>query len=183
MASPVPFKRMDESTQEQWMHILTETVAHQENVPREIMRMLKSLERIYGGFGVSQLHHALQTATLAKRANASDEIVLAALCHDLGKAISIAGHGPISAAILQPYVSADTYHIVRTHQDFQGRHYYGHFDMPTDLREQYRNEPWFAAAQQFTDEWDQIAFDPAYDVLPLEEFEPLVKQFFGKFVI
>jgi len=183
MASPAPFKRMDQSTQEQWMHILHETQAHQEHVPRGILRMLESLDLIYTGFGVSQLHHALQTATMAKRANASDEMVLASLMHDVGKAISIAGHGQISAAILQPYVSEDTYHIIRTHQDFQGRHYYGYFDMPTDLREQYKNEPWFDAAQQFTDEWDQVAFDPAYDVLPLEEFEPLVKQFFGTFVI
>ena len=183
MASPAPFKRMDESTREQWMHILSETQAHQEHVPRAILRMLRGLDLVYAGFGVSQLHHALQTATLARRANASDEIVLAALCHDLGKAISIAGHGQISAAILQPYVSEETFHVVRTHQDFQGRHYYGWFDMPTDLRAQYESEPWFAKAVQFTDEWDQIAFDPSYDVMPLEAFEPLVQEKFGTFVI
>ena len=56
-----------------------------------------------------------------------------------------------------------------------------YFGQPGNLREQYKNEPWFALAETFTDVWDQAAFDPAYKVLPLEEFEPLVRQFFGAF--
>jgi predicted HD phosphohydrolase len=183
VATDEHFTRMDESTRDQWMRILTETQAHQASVPAYILGMLRSLDRIVTGFGVSQLRHACQTATLARRANAPDEVVLASLCHDMGKAISISGHGEISAAILRPYVSDDVYKIVLTHQDFQGRHYYGWFDKPTNLREQYRSQPWFARAEQFTDEWDQVAFDPNYRDLPLEEFEPLVQQFFGKFVI
>ena len=34
-------------------------------------------------------------------------------------------------------------------------------------------------AAQFADEWDQIAFDPDYDTLPLEHFEPKVRELFG----
>ena len=34
-------------------------------------------------------------------------------------------------------------------------------------------------AERFADEWDQIAFDPAYDTLPLEHFEPKVRAIFG----
>jgi hypothetical protein len=147
------FKRMDESTREQWQHILVETQAHQAAVPKEILRLLRSLDAVYTGFGVSQLHQA----------------------------ISILNHAQIGAAILQPYVSDDTYQIILTHQDFQGRHYYEYFGRPGNLREQYANEPWFAAAEQFTDEWDQAAFDPDYPIEPLEAFEPLVQQFFGRF--
>lgn len=183
MATPEHFKRMDESTRDQWMRILTETQAHQDSVPRYILGMLRGLDAMYTGFGVSQLRHALQTATMARRANAPDDMVLGSLCHDMGKAISVSGHGEISAAILRPYVSEAVYKIILTHQDFQGRHYYGWFDKPTNLREQYRHEPWFARAEEFTDEWDQVAFDPDYPALPLEEFAPLVQQFFGKFVI
>lgn len=183
VATPAHFKRMDESTRDQWMRILTETQTHQEGVPRYILNMLRGLDAMYTGFGVSQLRHALQTATMARRANAPDDMVLASLCHDMGKAISVSGHGEISAAILRPYVSEDVYKIILTHQDFQGRHYYGWFDKPTNLREQYRQQAWFARAEQFTDEWDQVAFDPDYPALPLEEFEPLVRECFGKFVI
>ena len=183
MATELHFKRMDQSTREQWMRILGETQTHQESVPDHILGMLRGLDRMVTGFGVSQLRHALQTATMARRANAPDDMVLASLCHDMGKAISVSGHGEISAAILRPYVSEDVYKIILTHQDFQGRHYYGWFDKPTNLREQYRNEPWFARAEEFTDEWDQVAFDPDYPVMPLEAFDALVRQYFGKFVI
>jgi predicted HD phosphohydrolase len=163
------------------MFIAEETYKEQQNVPTGILQMLRRLGDLYGGFGVSQLHHALQTATMAKRDNASDEVVLAALCHDIGKAISIPNHGEISASILRKYVSPEVHQVILTHQDFQGRHYYEHFGQPGNLRESYKNEPWFALAEKFTDEWDQAAFDPKYKVMPLSEFEPLVRQFFGTF--
>jgi hypothetical protein len=70
---------------------------------------------------------------------------------------------------------------VLTHQDFQGRHYYEYFGQPGNLRERYAKEPWYAEAERFTDEWDQAAFDPAYPVLPLEEFEPLVRERFARY--
>ena len=66
-------------------------------------------------------------ATLAERAGADREMIVASLYH---------------------------------HQDFQGRHYYAHFARPTDLREQFRDEPWFALCEQFTDDWDQVAVRP-----------------------
>jgi predicted HD phosphohydrolase len=157
------------------------TMELQSDVPGQILGMLQKLAGLHAGFGVDQLHHALQTATMAKRANASDDMILGALCHDFGKVISIANHGAIAAEILKAYVSSDVYHVLRTHQDFQGRHYYGHFGKSTTLRDNYKHEPWFALAEQFTDEWDQAAFDPAYKVLPLPEFEPLVKQAFGSY--
>ena len=175
------FTRMDQSDREQWSFIYEETVRVQAQVPKQILAMLRSLGDVYAGFGVSQLHHALQTATMARRDNASDELVLAALCHDIGKAISIPNHAEISASILRKYVSQDTYQIILTHQDFQGRHYYEYFGQSGSLRERYKDQPWYGAAETFTDAWDQAAFDPKYDVLPLDEFAPLVEQFFGSF--
>jgi hypothetical protein len=35
-------------------------------------------------------------------------------------------------------------------------------------------------AQRFADEWDQRAFDPNYDTLPLEHFEEKVRRVFAK---
>jgi predicted HD phosphohydrolase len=181
MAERAQFTRMDQSRREEWMLIGRATVEQQAQVPEEMLSMLRRLEGLYAGFGVDQLHHALQTATMAVRANARDEVVLAALCHDVGKVISIPNHAAIAAEMLKPYVSEDVYHVLRTHQDFQGRHYYAYFGMSPTLREQYRSEPWFALAEQFTDEWDQAAFDPNYPVLPLAEFEPLVRKLLGRF--
>jgi predicted HD phosphohydrolase len=47
--------------------------------------------------------------------------VFAALCHDVGKAISVPNHPAIAAEILKPYVRPEVYEMIRVHQDFQGR--------------------------------------------------------------
>ena len=173
------FTRMDESTAEQWAVIGTETMEHQSRVADSVLAMLRSLADITDGFAVDQLTHCLQTATLAERAGADDEVVVASLCHDIGKAVSVPNHPKIAAEILKSYVRDDVYQMIRAHQDFQGRHYYHHFGGDPDAREQYRGEPWFALAEQFADEWDQLAFDPDYDTLPLEHFEARVRSLFA----
>jgi predicted HD phosphohydrolase len=145
MSDLASFTRMDHSSREDWMRIARATVAGQSQTAERLLEMLRALDALHAGFGVTQLHHALQTATMAKRANASDEMILCALCHDIGKYVSIANHGAIAAEILRPYVSSDAYQVVLTHQDFQGRHYYEHFGKSSTLRERYREEPWFAA--------------------------------------
>jgi predicted HD phosphohydrolase len=109
-------------------------------------------------------------------------VVVAALCHDIGKAVSVPNHPRIAAEIIRPYVSEDVFQMVLVHQDFQGRHYYAHFGGDPDAREQHRDEltpEQFALAERFADEWDQIAFDPDYDTLPLEHFEPAVREVFA----
>jgi predicted HD phosphohydrolase len=106
-------------------------------------------------------------------------MVVAALCHDVGKAISVANHPRISAEILRPYVSDDVHWMIQVHQDFQGRHYYAHLGADPDARDQHRGPPAYALAARFADEWDQQAFDPEYDTLPLEHFEARVRAAFG----
>ncbi len=173
------FPRMDESTAEQWAVIGAETFANQGRVADRVLGMLRSLADVTDGFAVDQLTHSLQTATRAERAGADDEVVVASLCHDIGKAVSVPNHPLIGAEILKPYVRDDVYQMIRAHQDFQGRHYYAHFGGDPDAREQYRGQPWFALAEQFADDWDQVAFDPAYDTLPLDHFEARVREQFG----
>lgn len=172
---------MSEGSLEQWQIIGKEHTAHQrDDVPGIIVGHLKSLEKFTLGFSVDQLHHSLQTATMARRDGASDEMVLACLCHDIGKILTVPNHGEVASEILKPYVSDNTYNMIRHHQDFQGRYYFNFFGKNSQEREKYRAEPWYDMTCQFVDDWDQAAFDPKYSVLPLEEFEPLVKQFFTK---
>ncbi len=177
--APPTFTRMDESTAEQWAAIGRETFEHQDRVAERVLGMLRSLAEITDGFAVDQLTHSLQTATRAERAGADDEMVVAALCHDVGKAVSVPNHPVIGAEILKPYVRAEVYEVIRAHQDFQGRHYYHHFGGDPDARDQYRGEPWFDLAATFADDWDQVAFDPTYDTLPLEHFEGRLREVFG----
>jgi predicted HD phosphohydrolase len=169
------FTRMDLSTADQWAVIGKETFEHQCRVADRMLGMLESLAEITDGFAVDQLTHSLQTATLAERAGADEEMVFASLLHDIGKAVSVPNHPEIAAAIIKPYVRSEVHQVIMAHQDFQGRHYYHHFGGDPNAREKYEGAEWFNLAAQFADEWDQIAFDPAYDTLPLEHFEPLVR--------
>ena len=106
-------------------------------------------------------------------------MIVAAICHDIGKAISEANHAAISAEILQPYVSQETYEIIRTHQVFQGKYIYEFMGKDPDERKQFSDRPWYKKALQFSDAWDQTAFDPNYDSLPFEHFESKIDRVFA----
>lgn len=174
------FTRMDQGTLAEWRTIGQEVSQRQAAMPAMIKSLLLQLAAQVDGFAIDQLQHALQTATRAERAGATEELIVAALCHDIGKVISVINHPAIAAEILKPYVSHDTYQIIRTHQDFQGKHYYALMGLNPEARQQYASEPWFEQARIFTDEWDQTSFDPAYETLPLEHFEPLIERVFAK---
>lgn len=53
----------------------------------------------YSGENVSQLEHALQAAQLAEAENAGDELVTAALLHDLGHLLNLQGETPTARGI------------------------------------------------------------------------------------
>ncbi len=173
------FARMDESTREQWDHIARESVDDWANVPDRMLGMLRALSGITNGFAVDQLTHVCQTAARAERAGADKEIVAAALCHDIAKAVSEPNHPAVAAALLKPYVRDDVVWMVQVHQDFQGRHYYGFMGKDPEARQQYVGHPAYDLAERFADEWDQTSFDPDYDTPPLEHFEPLVREIFS----
>jgi predicted HD phosphohydrolase len=134
------FRSMDESTAEQWAHIADETFKHQERVAERILQMIEDLAGITDGFSVDQKMHSLQTATRAEHGGADDEMIVASLCHDIGKIVSVPNHPAIAAEMLKPYVRPEVYEVIRSHQDFQGRHYYKYFGANPEAREQYRTE-------------------------------------------
>jgi predicted HD phosphohydrolase len=183
MADRATFTRMDESTLDDWMAIGAATSANQSRVPEKILSLLADLADITDGFGTDQLTHCLQTAARAEADGYDDEVVVAALCHDIGKAISVPNHPAIAASILQPYVRKEVYEMIRVHQDFQGRHYYAHFGGDPDAREQHRDtltdEEW-TLAEAFADEWDQTSFDPDYPTPGLDHFADRVRAVFGQ---
>jgi predicted HD phosphohydrolase len=171
---------MDQGKVEDWMIIGQQVLKRQAGMPAIITGMLRQLQEQVDGFAIDQLQHGLQTATRAVNDGASEELIIAALCHDIGKVISVENHPAIAAEILRPYVSDETYEIVRTHQDFQGRHYYALMGRDPDERRKYEGMPWFQLACKFTDEWDQASFDPDYETLPLEHFQPMIERVFSR---
>ena len=156
---------------------LDEDLTH---VADRILALLRSMEGLTQGFVIDQLQHCLQTATRAERGGADLDMIVAALCHDIGKTLSNANHPAIAAEMIRPFVSPDAYWVVKVHQDFQGLHYYGRMGLDPMTRTKHEGHPAYALAAQFADEWDQTAFDPDYDTLPLEHFEPRVREVFGR---
>lgn len=149
-------------------------------VPERILALLRSMRGLMQGFQIDQLEHCLQTATRAERAGADVDMVVASLCHDMGKTISNANHPAIAAEMIRPWVSPEAYWVVKVHQDFQGLHYYARMGLDPMMRRKHEGHPAYELAERFADEWDQTAFDPGYDTLPLEHFEPMVREVFGR---
>lgn len=177
------FTSMDASTREQWEAIGRESARNQSRTADRVLEMLRSLADITDGFATDQLTHSLQTATRAERAGADVEVVVASLCHDIGKAVSVPNHGPIAAEILRPYVRPEVCRMIHVHQDFQGKHYYEYFGKDPEARESHRGaltQEEFDLTAKFADEWDQNSFDPDFPTLPLEHFEPAVREVFSK---
>ena len=126
------------------------------------------------------MEHSLQCATRAHRDGADEEMVVAALLHDIGDLLSPFNHSELAAAVLRPYVAERTYWIVRHHGLFQSYYYAHHTGGDRHARDAYRDHPWYQDTVEFCHRWDQSSFDPTYELLPLEFFEPMVRRIFGR---
>jgi hypothetical protein len=69
---------------------------------------------------------------------------------------------------------------VKYHQDFQGKHYYELLGLDPNARDHHAGHPAYDLTARFADDYDQVAFDPDYDTPPLEHFEPMVREVFGR---
>ncbi len=54
-----------------------------------------------------------------------------------------------------------------------------HLGLDPNMRDRYRDNPYWQACADFCADYDQNSFDPAYDTLPLEFFEPMVRRIFA----
>lgn len=169
------FHAMTEGTRDDWRIIGAGTVDLAVGLPDRLLDQLRALGGDFGGFAVDRLEHSLQTATRAYRADRDDEYVFCALMHDVGDLLGSFNHADVAAAIVKPFVSERNHWMVEQHAIFQGYYFFHHLGLDRDMREQFRGHEWFDHTAEFCHEYDQPAFDPAYDTLPLEHFEPLVR--------
>lgn len=70
--------------------------------------------------------------------------------------------------------------MVKHHGLFQAYYYAHHLGGDRDARDRYRDHPHYRACADFCQNWDQAAFDPDYDTLPLDHFEPMVRRVFAR---
>ncbi len=168
------FKAMTESTQNDWMIISQAAMHFSSELPQRLEAHLMLLKGDCGGFQVDRLEHSLQTATRAHRAGKDEEYVVCALLHDIGDILGPRNHADIGAAILHPYVSEANHWMLANHGIFQGYYFFHHLGLDRDMREQFRGHPHFEHTAQFCHLFDQSAFDPNYDSMPIEAFRPML---------
>jgi len=176
----VAFTRMADGTAEEYAFLGELEARHVAGTAERVLAHLKLLDGSVGGYQIDRLQHCLQTASRAQRDGADEEMVVAALLHDIGDLLAPENHSDFAAAVLRPYVCERTHWVVKHHGLFQGYYYFHHLGLDRDLRERYRGHPHFEACVAFCERWDQAAFDPDYDTLPLEAFEPAVRRLFAK---
>jgi len=180
MTNTVSFTSMDQGTAEDYalLHHLEQDFTA--NTANRVLGHLQALQGSMGGHKIDRYQHSLQTASRALRDGASEEMVVAALIHDVGDLLAPDNHSDLAAAILQPFVSAQTHWIVRHHGIFQGYFFWHFIGGDRFAFEAYRGHEHFDATRAFCDRWDQTSFDPAYDTLGLEVFEPMVQRIFAR---
>ena len=141
-----------------------------------LLKALRQLEHNLSGYRINRLEHSLQSATRAYRAGESEEMIVAALFHDIGDELAPYSHSEMAAAILRPFVSEKIHWIIKHHGVFQMYYYAHHCGGNRDSREIYKQHKWYQDAVDFCEKYDQNCFDPDYDSESLQFFEPLVRR-------
>lgn len=174
MNARAQFTRMEESTQEDWGRIVPEAMKLAKTLPDRVLDHLRLLEGDYSGFPVDRMTHSLQTATLALRDGRDEEYVVCALLHDIGDTLGSYNHPDVAAAILKPFVSEANLWMVQNHGIFQGYNFFHHIGLDRNMRDMFKGHEHYDRTAEFIELYDNPAFDPKGETLPLSEFEPMV---------
>ena len=180
MKATVSFRRMQDGTREDYLLLDESERRYSASLAERLLESLTKLDHSLYGYPVSRLEHSLQTATRAMKDGADEEMIVAALIHDVGDELAPYNHAEFAAAILRPYVRAQVTWIVAQHGLFQTYYYVHHFGGDRHAREHLRDHPWYGDCVHFCAAWDQCSFDPDYRSETLEFFEPLVRRIFAR---
>jgi predicted HD phosphohydrolase len=180
MSKLVSFTRMADGTREDYLLLDQAEQDYARGLPERVLEAMRKLDHSLAGYRVSRLQHCLQTATRAAADGADDELLLAALIHDIGDELAPYNHAEVAAGIIRPYVRTEVAWIVEQHGLFQTYYYAHHMGGNRNARERLREHQWFGACASFCERWDQASFDPDYPTQPLEAFVPLVHRIFSR---
>ena len=173
------FREMLEGTKEDWDIIAEHSKGFNKGLAKRVLDHLRLLDGDYGGFPVDRLTHSLQTATRAHRDGRDEEYVVCALLHDIGDTLGSYNHPDVAAAILKPFVSEKNHWMVANHGMFQGYYFFHHLGLDRNMRDQFKDHPYYEYTAQFCHLYDQSAFDPEYESESLDFFEPMVERLFA----
>ena len=176
----VSFTEMKNGTKEDYLFLDKHEREYAGKIADRILKFMSSLTETLEGYQVSRLEHCLQSATRAYKAGESDEMVVAALLHDIGDELAPMNHSEYAASILKPYVSEKTHWIIEKHGEFQSYYYVHHLGGNRNKRDKYKDHKYYKACLEFCEKYDQNSFDPNFKSFPLTFFEPMVKKIFSR---
>ena len=176
----VSFTEMKKGTKQDYLFLDKHEKDFANKTAERILKFMSNLTETLEGYQISRLEHSLQSATRAYKNKESEEMVVAALLHDIGDELAPMNHSEYAAAILKPYVSEKTHWIIEKHGEFQMYYYAHHLGGNRNKRDEYKGHRYYQATIDFCEKYDQISFDPNYKSLPLEFFRPMVKKIFSR---
>jgi predicted HD phosphohydrolase len=176
----VRFTKMADGTKEEYELLAAYGTKFTSRLPDRVLSALDELKEGGDGYLVTRFEHSVQTATRAYRDGRDEEYVVMALIHDIGDGLAPYTHSEMISAVLQPFVRPEIVWIAGHHGAFQLYYYAHHYGRDRNVREAYRGHQWFDACAEFCEKYDQASFDPDYDSLPIEHFQPMVRRVFSE---
>ena len=181
MSETVSFTAMADGTREDYeMLEELEKVYNSGTADRLIRELRQQGDESLTGYKITRLQHGLQSATRARREGADIDWVVAALLHDIGDGLAPQNHDKFAAEIMRPFMRDEVVWVVEHHGVFQMYYYAHHYGWDRELREKYKDSPYYQSCVDFCERWDQSSFDPDYQMDPLESFENEVRTVFAR---
>ncbi|MDC0436084.1 HD domain-containing protein [Candidatus Pelagibacter sp.] len=178
--STVKFTEMKKGSKEDYLLLDEYEQKYINGTADRILNFMSGLNSTLEGYKITRLEHSLQTATRALNDKVSEEMIVAALLHDIGDELAPLNHAEYAATVLKPYVSKKTHWIVEKHGEFQMYYYGHHLGKNRNLRDKYKGHEYYKDTLIFCENWDQTSFDPNFKSLSLKDFEPFVKKIFSR---
>ena len=176
----VKFKQMKDGTKEEYLLLDKHEKKYIQATADRLVKFMSGLSSTLEGYQITRLEHSLQTATRALNDKANDEMIVAALLHDIGDELAPLNHSEYAAAVLKPYVSEKTHWIIEKHGEFQMYYYAHHLNGNRNQRDKYKSHKYYKDTLNFCKNWDQKSFDPHFKSLALKDFDPNVKKIFSR---
>ena len=114
-----------------------------------VINFISGLNSTLEGYKITRLEHSLQTATRAFNDKASEEMIVAALLHDIGDELAPLNHSEYAASVLKPFVSEKTHWIIEKHGEFQMYYYAHHLGGNRNQRDKYKDHKYYEDALSF----------------------------------
>jgi predicted HD phosphohydrolase len=178
--STVNFTEMKNGSKEDYLLLDKHEKEYINKTADRIIKFMSGLNSSLEGYKITRLEHSLQVATRAFNDKASEEMIVAALLHDIGDELAPLNHAEYAAAVLKPYVGEKTRWIVEKHGEFQTYYYVHHLGGDRNQREKYKGHKYYQDTINFCENWDQKSFDPDFKSLTLKDFDPLIRKIFSR---